>query len=141
LAAAVIHSQFKVLHQLQLTTVGNLVLQIYQRQEASHLSHMVEMVAPVETEVLVVVVVAQHQVAVVALAEQEIQQQVELVLTRISLAQLLCMAVVALDQMAVQDPRLPVEEATAILQQQTEAGVDHSQRRIVDLDLQVQLVL
>jgi hypothetical protein len=51
------------------------------------------------------------------------------------------MAVVALDQMAVQDPRLPVEEATAILQQQTEAGVDHSQRRIVDLDLQVQLVL
>jgi hypothetical protein len=116
-------------------------LQIYQRQEASHLSHMVEMVAPVETEVLVVVVVAQHQVAVVALAEQEIQQQVELVLTRISLAQLLCMAVVALDQMAVQDPRLRVEEATAILQQQTEAAVDHSQPRIVDLDLQVQLVL
>jgi hypothetical protein len=51
------------------------------------------------------------------------------------------MAVVALDQMAVQDPRLPVEEATAILQQQTEAAVDHSQPRIVDLDLQVQLVL
>jgi hypothetical protein len=117
LAVAVIHSQFKALHQLQLTTVGNLALQLYRRREELHLSLMVEVVEVAEAEILVVVEVVQHQEAVAAPAEQEIQQQVELVLTRISLAQLLCMAVVAPDQMAVQDPRLPVEEATAILQQ------------------------
>jgi hypothetical protein len=78
---------------------------------------MVEVVEVAEAEILVVVEVVQHQEAVAAPAEQETQQQVELVLTRISLAQLLCTAVVALDQMVVQDPRLPVEEATAILQQ------------------------
>jgi hypothetical protein len=51
------------------------------------------------------------------------------------------MAVVVLDQVELREVHPQVVEQIAILQQQTEAAVDHSQGRIVDLDLQVQMVL
>jgi hypothetical protein len=66
---------------------------------------------------------------------------VVLVLTPISLVQLLCTAVVVLDQMAVQVLHPQVEEVTAIRQQQTEAAVAHSPQTVVGLHLQVLLEL
>jgi hypothetical protein len=66
---------------------------------------------------------------------------VESALTPTSLTQLLCTAVVVLDQMVVQALHPQGEEVTAIRQQQTEVVVVHSPHLIAGLHLQVLLEL
>ena len=51
-------------------------------------------------------------------------------LIQIFLAQLLCMAVVVLGQVAIQDLHPQVEEVMTIRHQQTEVVVDHNQLEV-----------
>jgi hypothetical protein len=69
-------------------------------------------------------------VAVVVLVDWATELLVESVLIQIFLAQLLCMAVVVLGQVAIQDLHPQVEEVMTIRHQQTEVVVDHNQLEV-----------
>jgi hypothetical protein len=71
------------------------------------------------------------QVAAEAQVVPAMQRLVELALTQIFLAQLLCMEVVVPVQAQIQDLFPQVEEVMTILQQQTEVAVDHNQLEAV----------
>jgi hypothetical protein len=62
-----------------------------------------------------------------------------LVLTQISLAQHLCMAVAVLDQMDPLEVHPQVAEPIAIHQQPIEVAVAHRPRQVLGLHLQVQM--
>jgi hypothetical protein len=128
--------------QTQVITAGNPVLQQLLQMVEQHQFFRWHLVVLVATEILAAhQQVNMFQAAVVVPEVLVTEQPAASVSTQISLAQDLCMAVVALDQMDLQEVHLKVAEAMAIHQQPMEVAEAHRPRPASGLHLQVRMAL
>jgi hypothetical protein len=124
----------------QLITVGNPVLQqLLQMVELHQFFHW-HLVVLAAMEILAANQQANMFQAVAAVPVVLVTERpAALVLTQISLAQHLCMAVAVLDQMDPLEVHPQVAEPIAIHQQPIEVAVAHRPRQVLGLHLQVQM--
>jgi hypothetical protein len=124
----------------QLITAGNPVLQqLLQMVELHQFFHW-HLVVLAAMEILAANQQANMFQAVAAVPVVLVTERpAALVLTQISLAQHLCMAVAVLDQMDQQEVHLQAAAPMAIHQRQVEVAVVHRPRQVLHLHLQVRM--